>query len=180
MTNNPAEQLIEIVKYFPENETTRAFLTRIQDGLLSRHENPESHFCVYFAAHDPTTKELFIGHHKKSNLWIFNGGHLDKGESPKNSVAREMKEEWGIVEGVDNPSLLTITSPNNPGHPCRQHFDVWYFISVNRHSFHPDPAKLSSEFYKTRFATPNEARHSITDYNTLRAINLIEASWSPK
>lgn len=74
------EKLIQAIKTFNNShETTRLFLARAREENLSRDENPESHFCVYFAAHDPTARELFLGHHKKSNLWIFNGGHIDKG-----------------------------------------------------------------------------------------------------
>lgn len=173
------ENLIKLIEAFNStHETTRLFLARVQGGSLSRDENPQSHFCVYFAAHDPATKELFLGHHKKSGLWIFNGGHLDKGETPNEAVTREMREEWGRIERIYNPSLLTITKPHNPGHPCRQHFDIWYFVSVARRSFHPDLAKLAAEFLQTAWTPTYQARHLVTDENTIRAINLIEASWS--
>lgn len=105
----------------------RQFLRRLKKGKLTRDENPLSHFCVYFPAFDPVARAIFLGHHKKSGLWLVNGGHIDRGELLEQTLTREMKEEWGRVmlfRRPTRPDLLTLTKINrNPARvPCRYHY----------------------------------------------------------
>ena len=78
---------------------TDKYVKRVtKGGLLTRDENPESHFCVYFLPYNQKTNEVFIIHHKKSGLWLSPGGHIDKGEDLLRAVNREISEELGIVD----------------------------------------------------------------------------------
>jgi 8-oxo-dGTP pyrophosphatase MutT (NUDIX family) len=166
-------------------QTTRAskkvverFLERMKEGNFTRDENPMTHFCVYFAAYDSTTKEIFIGHHKKSGLWLFNGGHIDKGETADEALKREMNEEWGIEIDLRSisPSLLTVTDiVSNPnGRPCKIHFDIWHFIPVHKTSFSPEKEKLNTEFYRTKWLDIQMARSLVKDLATLEALDFLE------
>ncbi len=153
------------------------FVVRINEGNITRDEDLLSHFCVYFAGYDINSGKVFIGHHRKSNYWLFNGGHMDKGESPEESVLREIEEEWGdgiVIQDFLNPSFLTITDINNTNVKCKTHYDIWYFVSLEESSFNPDRNKLAKEFYETGWKTLNEAKKLIKDPNTLMAINKIE------
>ncbi|MBU1104604.1 NUDIX domain-containing protein [Candidatus Parcubacteria bacterium] len=154
------------------------FSKRAEEGALTRDENPITHFCVYFAAYDPKSQQVFIGHHKKSGLWLFNGGHIDKGEMPLEALEREVREEWGKntqLNGNYEPSLLTITEIDNPAkQKCRLHYDIWYFIPLNKDSFAPEETLLEKEFHQTGWKTVSEARQLITDTNTLLALYEIE------
>jgi hypothetical protein len=77
-----ATELKEIIGInFPNEEIAKRFLDRLEQGILTKDENPVSHFCAYFSAYDPKVKEIFIGHHNKLGLWLFNGGHIDEGET---------------------------------------------------------------------------------------------------
>lgn len=109
-------------------------LTRVKEGKLTRDENPTSHFNVFFAAYDPGMKQIFIGHHKKAELWLFNGGHIDKGESPEQALEREIGEECGLQmssETIGKPLLLTICNiRESVRHRCRTHYDIWYFVKL--------------------------------------------------
>lgn len=67
-----------IVTNFCNEKISSKFLQKIDNGNLTKDEDSESHFCVYFVAYDPEVKQIFIGHHKKSGLWLFNGGILIK------------------------------------------------------------------------------------------------------
>src|SRR3990172_186562 len=124
------------------NLVKQEFLRRLTEGDITREENPQTHFCVYFAGFDPKTDEVFIGHHKKSGLWLFNGGHIDKGETPNEALFREIGEEWGDVKAIGLPEdavagaeLLTITEINNPTkQTCTRHYDIWHFIWVDRNT----------------------------------------------
>ena len=154
------------------------FLRRIDSGNITRDEDPKSHFCVYFAAYDLKQKQFFIGHHKKSGLWLFNGGHIDKGEVPREAVEREIEEEWGIkmpTSSIGDPRLLTITEIDNPTKQiCRRHYDIWYFISVNKDKFFPSQEDLNIEFYDIKWMTSIEAKCIIIEPNMFKAIKFLE------
>lgn len=160
-------------------ETFAAFLARAAEGHPSRDENPQTHFSVYFAGYDPTHRLLFMGHHKKSGLWLFNGGHMDAGELSMESALREIGEEWGLAipaAALDEPQLLTITDINPALHlPCQVHYDFWYFVPLDSQTTVFDAAKLATEFYTTRWLTPDEARPLALEPATHLAIDWIEA-----
>jgi len=156
------------------------FLERIKYKKLSIDDNPVSHFCAYFAPYNKITKKVFLGHHKKSGLWLFNGGHVDKGESLRQSLKREINEEWGLNADdfeIKELAMLTITDIYNPEkQPCRKHFDLWNFLDVSEKEFNPDKEKLEEEFYEAGWKDLNEARGLMGHNNkqTLEAINFVE------
>lgn len=117
-----------LVERFAHSELQNSFLKRLGEGNLTRDENPKIHFCVYFAAYDPSAKQIFLGHHKKSGLWLFNGGHIDEGETVWEALKREIAEEWGIetpIERMKPPRLLTLTEIENPAkQTCKLHYDI--------------------------------------------------------
>jgi 8-oxo-dGTP pyrophosphatase MutT (NUDIX family) len=166
------------VDFDGQEEDAHRFIRRLERGNLTRDEDPHTHFCIYFAGYDPKSKEVFVGHHKKSGLWLFNGGHIDKGETPREAVEREMVEEWGIrmtVDEINDSSLLTITDIENPTEQtCTLHYDIWYFIPISKAEFKPDERLLSKEFYQIGWKPMTEAGELITDANTLLAIEKIK------
>ncbi len=153
-------------------------LQRIKEGALTMDENPETHFCVYFAAIDPNVKEVFVGHHKRSGLWLVNGGHIDKGETLEQTLQREIDEEWGLTlkpKAISKPFLISITQvQKNTGRPCKIHYDIWHTVTVDKTTFHPIQKKLNEEFYETQWCNLTEARNRITQLNTLEALDLLE------
>lgn len=179
MSKRLVEHLKKLAKSTNGNRRVKKeFIRRAEEGALTRDENPITHFCVYFAAYDPENHQVFIGHHKKSGLWLFNGGHIDEGELPLEALEREVGEEWGDNAQLDDtyaPSLLTITEIDNPiKQKCRFHYDIWYFIPLNRKSFTPDESLLEKEFYQTGWKLIEEAKDLIKDANTLTALAEIE------
>ncbi len=141
---------------------TGKFLARLEKGILTIQENQQSHFCAYFAAIDPGTQEIFVGDHKKAGLWLVNGGHIDEDENLQETLKREIDEEWGLNFDdliVSEPLFLTISEIYNPEkQPCREHFDIWHFVSVDKNAFSPDQEKLAKEFHETRWVRLEEAR----------------------
>jgi len=154
---------------------------RMEQGNFTIQENPESHFCVYFAAYDSDSKKVFIGHHKKSGLWLFNGGHIDKGEAIKETLAREIDEEWGLdVKDLEikNPALLTITEIDNPTkQTCKRHYDIWFFIDAKQEDFKPDQVKMLEEFHQIGWKSHDQAIELAKDKNTLVGIDFIKKNY---
>ncbi|MDD2823364.1 MAG: NUDIX domain-containing protein [Candidatus Daviesbacteria bacterium] len=175
------EQVKIIAKKFADLPVSKDYLDRVEEGGLTRDENVLSHFCVYFAAYDPGSKEVFIGHHKKSGLWLFNGGHVDKGEALEETLFREMGEEWGVqipLQNLGEPRLITvaniINSTNNPRMKCIKHYDIWYFVPVSKASFAPEKERLDTEFSEIGWKNIKEARALVTDPSTIIAITKFE------
>lgn len=168
-----------IEKKFSKNEVAQKFLERLEQEKLTINENPQSHLCTYFAAYDPKARQVFIGHHKKAGLWLVNGGHIDEGETLQETLKREIDEEWGLDYenlNISEPQLFTITEIYNPGkQPCRAHYDIWHFVSVDKNTFNPDKDKLAEEFYENRWANLKEARELvIKDINHTKAVDFVE------
>ncbi len=177
MLDKTKERVSQIVSMFSISPVVGEFSKRVDEGQLTRDENPISHSCVYFAGYDKETKNVFIGHHKKSGLWLFNGGHIDRGETPEEAVDREISEEWGVRishESIGEPKLLTIAPINNPNKPCRTHFDIWYFVSLSEKEFKPNQQLLETEFHVTGWKTFEEARELMNESANLLAIDTIE------
>ena len=184
MTERLAEQIRHLANKHSSLLVAPEFVSRLQDeDGLTRDENPYTHYCVYFAAYDPAAGQIFVGHHIKSDLWLFNGGHIDAGETAEETLLREMGEEWGLemaLDGIGEPTLLTITEISNPAkQSCIRHYDIWYFVVVDRETFAPDSALLAKEYHSIEWLSPGEARKAITDPNTLEAVKLIEEVFNP-
>lgn len=172
-----AEEIQKVVEEkFGGDPLSRKFLDRVKQGKLTRDENPKTHFGVYFAGFDPKAKEVFVGLHKKSDLWLFNGGHVNRGETLPETLTREMEEEWRFVHPAAKtlkPSLLTITEITNDRQICRRHYDIWYFVPVDKTNFSPDESRLTKEFHQIKWLDFGRARKLITDSNTLGAVDSI-------
>lgn len=163
-----------------EPAVRQQYVSRIAQGKLTRDEDPLTHICVYFAGFDPSSKRVFIGRHIKSGLWLFNGGHMDEGEVPEETLAREMQEEWGHtvdLKTIGNPRLFSLTDIERPEvQTCELHYDIWYFVPLSEGTFAPDQKFLEKEFYETAWMSIAEAHKCVDDPNTLEALGLIEES----
>lgn len=183
MTEQKSKLAVEledlIARKFPNDEVGLAYLERIKQGNLTKKENIESHMCTYFAPYDPLAKQVFIGHHKKAGIWLFNGGHVDEGETLRETLKREIDEEWGLNYDdfeISEPGLLTFRDIYNlTKQPCLWHFDIWHFIPVDKNVFNPDGERLAEEFHESNWVQLDEARKLfLDDESSLKAIKFIE------
>lgn len=158
-------------------QNKQQFLHRLSQGKLTRKENPRSHMCVYFAAYDAAAKSVFIGHHKKSGLWLFNGGHMDPGETPADTATREAAEEWGLRiprSTLPHVELVTLTKIEHPELViCEWHYDFWHFLPFDNHLFSPKKENLDTEFYSYGWVSYDEAEKLLTSQPTHEALRYL-------
>lgn len=155
------------------DETYNAFRLRLNEGLLTRDENPKTHFCVYFLPYNPKNKKVFVIHHKKSGLWLSPGGHINKDETLLQALNREIGEELGIdnfFKRAPSPFLLTTTPIDNNTQPCKMHYDIWYLINTDGNTFNVDPA----EFLDVKWLMVKDAKNIVKDPANLKALAIIE------
>jgi 8-oxo-dGTP pyrophosphatase MutT (NUDIX family) len=116
-----------------ENEHLCFVKNWIQSGCeIFRTEKPaipDTHLVSYFLVISPERDRVLLVDHKKAELWLPSGGHVDPGEDPKETVKRETKEELGIDAKFicDEPIFLTVTKTTGN---VAKHTDVslWYLL----------------------------------------------------
>lgn len=150
------------------------FRARLAEGAFTRDENPTSHFCVYFLPIDPDQRLIFYTHHRKAGKWISPGGHIDRGETSAQALAREVDEELGLKIDpgrIKRPFLLTITQITGPnaGKPCLEHFDLWHFFPAEPSAMQVD----MGEFYEARWMSIDAALALTPDANNHEALTLL-------
>ena len=138
---------------------------------IYREENPQSHLCAYFPVVNPQKTQTFLVHHKKSGLWLPNGGHVEKGEGLEQTVIRELEEELGIVWNKKvKPFFVSriTTKGQDAGHI---HNDVWFLVEINEKTkLTPD----KREFFDWGWFNIDEAVFKSLEPNVPRAIKKIK------
>lgn len=138
---------------------------------IAKPDKPKIHLVSYFVLVDLSTNELLLTDHKKSELWLPPGGHVELGEHPRQTVQREIQEELGIEAEFlfDYPQFLTVT--DTVGNVSR-HTDVslWYVLRGNRNNH----LKFDSrEFCQIRWFLPNAIPYDRTDPHMRRFVDKI-------
>lgn len=99
---------------------------------VEKPATPKMHLVSYFIPIDLLNEKIMLVHHRKANLWLPPGGHVDLNEHPRETVSREMEEELftKAVFLMDQPIFLTVTETVNDASP---HTDVslWYLVEGN-------------------------------------------------
>jgi len=62
---------------------------------MNYNANLEKHFTASALIKNNEGKVLLV-YHKKLNVWIYPGGHIEANETPDEAVIREVKEETGL------------------------------------------------------------------------------------
>ncbi len=88
---------------------------------------PPRHLVSYFAVVD--TESILLVDHKKAQLWLPTGGHVETGEHPRDTVVRELREELGFAPAHEIAAPLMVTCTTTVG-LTSGHTDVslWYVI----------------------------------------------------
>lgn len=96
---------------------------------IKKPATPETHLVSYFVISSHNMDQILLVDHKKAELWLPPGGHVDPDEDPKETVIREAKEELSIEADFfsDEPIFLTVTKTVGN---VTSHTDVslWYML----------------------------------------------------
>ncbi len=96
---------------------------------VQKPDIPPKHLVSYFVLWDEEASKILLVDHKKAQLWLPPGGHVDPGEDPREAARRECFEELGIEADfiIDDPLFLTqtVTAGLTPGHTD---VSLWYLL----------------------------------------------------
>ncbi|WP_041843045.1 NUDIX domain-containing protein [Actinoplanes friuliensis] len=68
---------------------------------------PPKHLVSYVVPMDGDA--VLLVDHRNAQLWLPPGGHVDPGEDPAVTAARELEEELGVTGAAATPVFLTVT-----------------------------------------------------------------------
>jgi 8-oxo-dGTP pyrophosphatase MutT (NUDIX family) len=132
---------------------------------------PAKHLVSYFALVDHD--HILLVDHKNAGLWLPSGGHVEPGEHPRATVARELREELGIELEENTGAPLMLTSSVTVGHTAG-HTDVslWYVIEADR----AVPLEFdASEFHGIKWFALRDAPVERSDPHLARFLNKLES-----
>jgi 8-oxo-dGTP pyrophosphatase MutT (NUDIX family) len=98
---------------------------------LEKPATPAKHLVSYFVVLDG--EHVLLVDHRSAELWLPSGGHVEPGEHPRATVARELREELALTLADDPGAPLMITVSETVG-AAQRHTDVslWYGVHVDR------------------------------------------------
>ncbi len=129
----------EIVAVDPFDEVERGHIAEVLAWIDSGAElcriekpaTPPKHLVSYFAVVD--RQHVLLVDHKNAHLWLPSGGHVEPGEHPRVTVARELREELGIELPHELAPPVMVTCAGTVGLTAG-HTDVslWYVVNGDR------------------------------------------------
>jgi hypothetical protein len=78
------------------NDTAAWIKSGEQIFRISKPDNPNKHLVSYFVIFDQAKEKILLVDHKKAELWLPSGGHVEIDEDPTDTVTRECMEELSI------------------------------------------------------------------------------------
>lgn len=142
MMNNSRDIVAKIISEISpfddtEGQHIEETLAWIQSGApifrVQKPDVPPKHLVSYFMLFDEAAQKVLLVDHKKAQLWLPAGGHVEPDEHPRDTVIRECEEELGISAEFWRAAPLFLTSTITVGHTAG-HTDVslWYVLKGNQ------------------------------------------------
>lgn len=122
---------------------------------------PDTHLVSYFVVFDLSVRKVILVDHKKANLLLPTGGHVEKDEHPSETVRRECREELALDAKfmVDRPIFITVTKTVGftVGHTD---VSLWYVLQGNSQIL---VNYDKTEFHGVSWFTPEEIPYDRSD-----------------
>lgn len=135
----------------PEQDHLADALAWLDSGAdlfrVAKPATPPKHLVSYFAVVDDD--RMLLVDHKNAGLWLPPGGHVETGEHPRSTVARELREELGFRANHEIDSPLMVSCTTTVGLTAG-HTDVslWYVV---RSDCTQAPSFDRTEFYSVKW-----------------------------
>jgi 8-oxo-dGTP diphosphatase len=101
----------------------------VQLFRIAKPDIPKKHLVSYFVLFDEKAQKILLVDHKKAQLWLPAGGHVEVVENPSETVRRECVEELSVEADFwcEKPVFLTstVTVGLTAGHTD---VSLWYVI----------------------------------------------------
>ncbi len=116
-----------------EQKHRAATIAWIESGAplcrIEKPATPPQHLVSYFVVYDASTQRVLLVDHKKADLWLPNGGHVEPDEHPHTTVIREAREELQMTARFVFPHPIFLTVTQTVGSSVR-HTDIslWYVL----------------------------------------------------
>lgn len=109
----------------------------IKDKNIVRDKKTRKHICCYFLPVNKKTNSIYLVDHIKAKTWIPPGGHIEKNETPTQTINREFVEEldYELTKEKIEFINLSVTNISPPRYDCLVHFDLWYLVYVDKINF---------------------------------------------
>jgi 8-oxo-dGTP diphosphatase len=98
---------------------------------VTKPATPPTHLVSYVVVVDDG--HVLLVDHRNAQLWLPPGGHVDPGEHPRTTAARELEEELGFAAPHPIEAPLFVTASMTVGLTAG-HTDVslWYVVRASR------------------------------------------------
>ena len=155
---SPGELAAAIAARTPVDDREAASIERIT-AELARLDRPYDEHAdpvhVTGSAIITGPRGVVLHLHKRMNLWLQPGGHVDPGESPAEAALREATEETGLDLVLADPTGTTIAHVDaHDGPKGHFHLDVRYVLTATSDA---DPSPPPEESQDCRWFTWDEA-----------------------
>lgn len=171
--------LAQLGSYEPADElegSHRAKMVELLSGAadpFSRGHFAPGHFTASVYIVD-AQRRLLLHHHRRLNLWLQMGGHVEADEHPEMAALREGAEESGLADlelagGILDLDIHRI--PAGKGEPDHDHYDVRYLARTR----HPEAITIDrGESNDLAWVTLPEAAERMPGLESHRVIQKIE------
>lgn len=153
-------------------------LSWIESGVpifrMQKPDIPNKHLVSYFVLFDEVASKILLVDHKKAELWLPTGGHVEINENPMDAVRRECFEELQIQADFWCEEPIFITSTVTVGLTAG-HTDVslWYVLRGNhQHKYAFD----TDEFNGIKWFDFNEIPYDKSDPHMHRFIQKLKGT----
>lgn len=100
-----------------------------------------------------SSRGVILHLHRRLQIWVQPGGHVDAGESPEDAAVRETLEETGLAAQHTDPVTLVHVDVH-PGPRGHTHYDLRYVLLARP----LDPAPMAGESPEVYWFDFDEAR----------------------